>query len=259
MLSEAVGELGTRMTQNLTRNSKAKQDQAESSCCQYWIHIFFYLVITLLFISVPSLASSSRSSLAKLYTVNSPNGSFRSSYRFFSFLGTTFIRQWEPPPTYDEELKHINPNLARPYSGFSEHRGSNADSYGIIETPPPEYHSHDGLNCVLSFEAEDAAPWPCHCRRDILFHVSWAFHVQIDKHLLLTFDNHQYCQDNLMLPVFLVIQMIFTNVNLGHLVKESESTQGWRVQPLQEREPLHRIIQACWQGHLQESSWHERM
>ena len=108
---------------------------------------------------------SVRSSLAELRTVNSPTGSFRSSSRFFSFLGTTFSGRWErPPPTYDEALKHINPDLARPTapppyndSGLSGHRGSNA-SHGIIETPPPEYDSHDGigLNRVLSFEAEDA-------------------------------------------------------------------------------------------------------
>ena len=108
---------------------------------------------------------SVRSSLAELRTVNSPTGSFRSSSRFFSFLGTTFSGRWErPPPTYDEALKHINPDLARPtapppYSdGLSEHRGSNV-SHGIIETPPPEYESHEhgnGLNRVLSFEAEDA-------------------------------------------------------------------------------------------------------
>ena len=44
----------------------------------------------------------------------SPTGSFRSSSRFFSFLGTTFSSRWErPPPTYDEAMKHVNPDTAR--------------------------------------------------------------------------------------------------------------------------------------------------
>ena len=44
----------------------------------------------------------------------SPTGSFRSSSRFFSFLGTTFSSRWErPPPTYDEAMKHVNPDIAR--------------------------------------------------------------------------------------------------------------------------------------------------
>ena len=39
----------------------------------------------------------------------------RSSSRFFSFLGSTFASRWErPPPTYDEAMKHVNPDLARP-------------------------------------------------------------------------------------------------------------------------------------------------
>ena len=51
---------------------------------------------------------SVRSSLAELRGVAaSPTGSFRSSSRFFSFLGTTFTTRWErPPPTYDEAMKH---------------------------------------------------------------------------------------------------------------------------------------------------------
>merc|ERR1712088_778575 len=59
---------------------------------------------------------SVRSSLAELRgSANSPTGSFRSSSRFFSFLGTTITGRWErPPPTYDEALKHVNPDLARP-------------------------------------------------------------------------------------------------------------------------------------------------
>ena len=44
----------------------------------------------------------------------SPTGSFRSSSRFFSFLGSTFSSRWErPPPTYDEAMKHVNPDIAR--------------------------------------------------------------------------------------------------------------------------------------------------
>ena len=58
---------------------------------------------------------SVRSSLAELRGINSPTGSFRSSSRFFSFLGSSFASRWErPPPTYDEAMKHINPDLTRP-------------------------------------------------------------------------------------------------------------------------------------------------
>ena len=99
---------------------------------------------------------SVRSSLAELRTVGSPTGSFRGSSRFFSFLGTTFSGRWErPPPTYDEALKHINPDLARPtapppYSDgltASDQRRPSDVSHGIIETPPPEYdYSHDILH-----------------------------------------------------------------------------------------------------------------
>ena len=94
---------------------------------------------------------SVRSSLAELRTANSPTGSFRSSSRFFSFLGTTITGRWErPPPTYDEALKHVNPDLARPtapppYNDFvesSDRRGSSV-SHGIVETPPPEYQSQE--------------------------------------------------------------------------------------------------------------------
>jgi hypothetical protein len=35
----------------------------------------------------------------------------RSSSRFFSFFGGSFTRRWErPPPTYDEAMKHFNPD-----------------------------------------------------------------------------------------------------------------------------------------------------
>lgn len=92
---------------------------------------------------------SVRSSLAELRTVNSPTGSFRSSSRFFSFLGTTFSGRWErPPPTYDEALKHVNPDLARPtapppYNDFADEPRGSIASHGIIETPPPEYQSQE--------------------------------------------------------------------------------------------------------------------
>lgn len=40
--------------------------------------------------------------------------SMRSSSRFFSLFGGSFSRHWErPPPTYDESLKHINPDLTQ--------------------------------------------------------------------------------------------------------------------------------------------------
>ena len=97
-----------------------------------------------------------------LFPYTSPTGSFRSSSRFFSFLGTTITGRWErPPPTYDEALKHVNPDLARPsapppYNDFvasaseaaiaaagnGDRRGS-AASHGIVETPPPEYQSQE--------------------------------------------------------------------------------------------------------------------
>ena len=36
----------------------------------------------------------------------------RSSSRFFSLFGGSFSRRWErPPPSYDEALKHVNPDL----------------------------------------------------------------------------------------------------------------------------------------------------
>ena len=106
--------------------------------------------------------------------VTSPSGSFRSPSRFFSFLGTTLSTRWErPPPTYDEAMKHINPDLVNQpppnppaYSdsvngrssivSFStgrrrfgrgylrRHRSSSSSiggGNGMIQTPPPEYQS----------------------------------------------------------------------------------------------------------------------
>ena len=120
-----------------------------------------------------------RSSLAELHRgVTSPSGSFRSPSRFFSFLGTTLSTRWErPPPTYDEAMKHINPDLVNQpppnppaYSdtingrnsivSFStgrrrlgrgylrRHRSSSSSigasgGNGMIQTPPPEYQSQE--------------------------------------------------------------------------------------------------------------------
>lgn len=58
---------------------------------------------------------SVRSSLAEIQHIGSPTGSFRSSTRFFTFLGSTLTQRWErPPPSYDEALKHVNPDTVRP-------------------------------------------------------------------------------------------------------------------------------------------------
>ena len=117
---------------------------------------------------------SVRSSLAELHRgVTSPSGSFRSPSRFFSFLGTTLSTRWErPPPTYDEAMKHINPDLVNQpppnppaYSdtvngrssivsfstgrrrfgrGYLRRHRSSSSSIGgsnMIQTPPPEYQS----------------------------------------------------------------------------------------------------------------------
>ena len=94
---------------------------------------------------------SVRSSLVEFRSVASPTGSFRSSSRFFSFLGTTFSGRWErPPPTYDEAMKHVNPDLHRPQAppAYSDSCRVNIrrSSAGNISTPPPEYQSRDGLH-----------------------------------------------------------------------------------------------------------------
>jgi hypothetical protein len=82
---------------------------------------------------------SVRSSLAELRGsgggggVASPTGSFRSSSRFFSFLGNTFSSRWErPPPTYDEAMKHVNPDIARPLEppAYSDTFSGNAGGSG---------------------------------------------------------------------------------------------------------------------------------
>ena len=106
----------------------------------------------------------------------SPTGSFRSSSRFFSFLGTTFNTRWErPPPSYDEAMKHHGgssngdqmsrrPLAPPPYSDtigedsngtfngghsatpFPPSRGARGRrrSSDTIGTPPPEYRSREG-------------------------------------------------------------------------------------------------------------------
>ena len=136
---------------------------------------------------------SVRSSLAELHRgVTSPSGSFRSPSRFFSFLGTTLSTRWErPPPTYDEAMKHINPDLVNQpppnppaYSdtmngrssiisfstgrrrlgrGYLRRHRSSSSSIGgnggncMIQTPPPEYQSQEsGLHRLhLELDLED--------------------------------------------------------------------------------------------------------
>ena len=95
---------------------------------------------------------SVRSSLAELRGgIPSPTGSFRSSSRFFSFLGNTFTSRWErPPPTYDEAMKHVNPDIARPQdppaysdtfsSQTEQHSGAGATGGGASAA-----NSHTGI------------------------------------------------------------------------------------------------------------------
>ena len=94
---------------------------------------------------------------------NSHISSFRSSARFFSFLGTTFSGRWErPPPTYDEAMKHVNPDLAPPrpqdpppYSEPGNRRQRRASVHGsMVDTPPPEYRSQEGLNRIHLTQAD---------------------------------------------------------------------------------------------------------
>ena len=140
-----------------------------------------------------------RSSLAELHRgVTSPSGSFRSPSRFFSFLGTTLSTRWErPPPTYDEAMKHINPDLVNQpppnppaYTDTINGRSSNLSTFstgrrrlgrgylrrhrsssssiaanggnGMIQTPPPEYQSQEsGLHRLhLELDLEGGATDP---------------------------------------------------------------------------------------------------
>ena len=75
----------------------------------------------------------------------SPTGSFRSSSRFFSFLGTTFSSRWErPPPTYDEAMKHVNPDTARDASSRNPaaflflHGYMNLKEFHLLANPEPD-------------------------------------------------------------------------------------------------------------------------
>ncbi|QQP36482.1 Uncharacterized protein FKW44_021607, partial [Caligus rogercresseyi] len=120
---------------------------------------------------------SVRSSLAELRGGgsggNSPGGgSFRSSSRFFSFLGTTFVNRWDrPPPTYDEAMKHVNPdNLHSEEEDIPPRPPTYDDSVPEDErrirneTPPPEYREiprgeDSNYSCQgLSTESELAGP-----------------------------------------------------------------------------------------------------
>jgi len=98
---------------------------------------------------------SVRSSLEEMRST-----SIRSSSRFFSLFGGSFSRHWErPPPTYDESLKHVNPDLQQrppdppPYSESFRARFPlsrsllalrNSSSAGS-STPPPDYTSTEDV------------------------------------------------------------------------------------------------------------------
>jgi len=85
------------------------------------------------------------------------SSSIRSSSRFFSLFGGSFSRHWErPPPTYDESLKHVNPDLQQrppdppPYSESFRARFPLSRSLLALRqsssspgsnTPPPHYTS----------------------------------------------------------------------------------------------------------------------
>lgn len=95
---------------------------------------------------------SVRSSLEEMRST-----SIRSSSRFFSLFGGSFSRHWErPPPTYDESLKHVNPDLQQrppdppPYSESFRARFPLSRSLLALRhsssspgssTPPPDYTS----------------------------------------------------------------------------------------------------------------------
>jgi len=109
--------------------------------------------------------------------------SVRSSSRFFSLFGGSFSRHWErPPPTYDESLKHINPDLQHrppdppPYSesfrarfplsrslvalrggqgGPSQTSASVSVSVSGTSTPPPLYTSCEDVNLRQESDASN--------------------------------------------------------------------------------------------------------
>lgn len=119
---------------------------------------------------------SVRSSLEEMRS-----SSVRSSSRFFSLFGGSFSRHWErPPPTYDESLKHINPDLAHrppdppPYSDSFRARfplsmslmalRNNSSSLGT-SSPPPDYTSCEDVrarttNPQITHNVTVAAPIP---------------------------------------------------------------------------------------------------
>ena len=87
--------------------------------------------------------------------------SVRSSSRFFSLFGGSFSRHWDrPPPTYDESLKHINPDHQQrppdppPYSESFRARfplsrsllGLRSSQPAGTSTPPPLYTSCEDVN-----------------------------------------------------------------------------------------------------------------
>merc|ERR1719188_1180971 len=95
-----------------------------------------------------------RSSLEEMRS-NSLSDNPRSSSRFFSLFGGSFSRRWErPPPTYDEAMKHVNPDLQQrppdppPYSDSFRARFPLSRSLQALRssggtagtrTPPPDY------------------------------------------------------------------------------------------------------------------------
>lgn len=101
---------------------------------------------------------SVRSSLEEMRS-----NSLRSSSRFFSLFGGSFSRRWErPPPTYDEAMKHVNPDLQQrppdppPYSDSFRARFPLSRSLQALRTsaevtstgsrtPPPDYTSCEDL------------------------------------------------------------------------------------------------------------------
>ena len=105
-----------------------------------WIHASLSILITS--IAVNPIHDLSRGSGPGF---TSPTGSFRSSSRFFSFLGTTFSSRWErPPPTYDEAMKHVNPDTAREASSRNPtaflflHGYINLKVFHLVAKPEPD-------------------------------------------------------------------------------------------------------------------------
>jgi len=95
--------------------------------------------------------------------------SVRSSSRFFSLFGGSFSRHWErPPPTYDESLKHMNPDHQQrppdppPYQeSFRARFPLSRSLLGLrtSSTPPPLYTSCEDVTVrqVVVVEEEGGA------------------------------------------------------------------------------------------------------